>query len=254
MDKRIDKDLITHRFSRAIDTYDREAVAQRQIAVRMGNMLNRYLPPHCNRVLEIGCGTGFLTRRLLDMFRPDRLTLNDICPDMRNCFTDLLDTERAVFQAGDAELADFPAEQDLIVSCSALQWFVHPEKFFEHCNVLLNRRGHIAFSTFGQDNLKEVTAVTGNGLTYRSLEEWRQMLAPRYDIVAASEERIRMDFDTPLQVLYHLKHTGVTAVGRQTWTRNDLKRFCNEYARRFTEGERVTLTYHPIYMIARKRI
>lgn len=253
MDCMVDKPLIIHRFSRAIGTYDREAVAQRQIAFRMGNMLGNYLPHRCNHVLEIGCGTGFLTRRLIETFHPRRLTLNDLCPDMRNCFADLLATGQAVFQAGDAEQADFPEGQDLIVSCSALQWFVRPERFFERCSAWLNHRGYMAFSTFGRDNLKEVAAVTGSGLTYRPLDEWVQMLAPRYDIVMSGEERIRMDFGTPLQVLHHLKQTGVAAVGRQAWTRKDLKRFCDEYNRRFAEGNKVTLTYHPIYLIARKR-
>lgn len=62
----INKQLITRRFSRAVESYNREAVAQKQIAYRMSDMLNHYLPRPCGRILEIGSGTGFLTRRLME--------------------------------------------------------------------------------------------------------------------------------------------------------------------------------------------
>lgn len=249
----INKQLITRRFSRAVESYNREAVAQKQIAHRMSDMLNHYLPRPCNRVLEIGSGTGFLTRRLMDTLHPEKLILNDICQEMSTCFSDLLGSGDATFLAGDAESLSFPQGQDLIVSCSALQWFVSPEQFFERCNALLKQKGYFAFTTFGRDNLKEITSVTGSGLHYRSLEELKEALRLHYDIVSAREERICLTFDTPLSVLYHLKHTGVTAVREQVWTKRDLREFCDKYARLFGEGDSVTLTYHPIYIIAKKK-
>lgn len=249
----INKQLITRRFSRAVESYNREAVAQRQIAHRMSDMLNRYLPRPCSRILEIGSGTGFLTRRLMDTLHPETLVLNDICQEMSTCFNDLLGSGRATFLAGDAETLSFPKGQDLIVSCSALQWFVSPEQFFERCNVLLKHEGYFAFTTFGRDNLKEITSVTGSGLHYRSLEELKEALHIHYDIVSAREERISLSFDTPLNVLYHLKHTGVTAIRQQQWTKGDLQEFCDNYARLFSNGNSVTLTYHPIYIIAKKK-
>lgn len=249
----INKQLITRRFSRAVESYNREAVAQRQIAHRMSDMLNRYLPRPCSRILEIGSGTGFLTRRLMDTLHPETLVLNDICQEMSTCFNDLLGSGRATFLAGDAETLSFPKGQDLIVSCSALQWFVFPEQFFERCNALLKHKGYFAFTTFGRDNLKEITSVTGSGLHYRSLEELKEALHIHYDIVSAREERISLSFDTPLNVLYHLKHTGVTAIRQQQWTKGDLQEFCDNYARLFSNGNSVTLTYHPIYIIAKKK-
>ena len=64
-------------------------------------------------------------------------TSNDICQEMSACFTDLLGSGQATFLAGDAESLPFPKGQDLIVSCSALQWFVSPALFFERCNTCL---------------------------------------------------------------------------------------------------------------------
>ena len=39
----INKQLITRRFSRAVESYNREATAQKQIAYRMNDMLAHYL-------------------------------------------------------------------------------------------------------------------------------------------------------------------------------------------------------------------
>ena len=249
----INKQLITRRFSRAIESYNREATAQKQIAGRLNDMLAHYLPARPRHVLEIGSGTGFLTRPLLRTFHPEKLILNDICHEMSTCFADLLSDRQVTFIPGDAEQLSFPSGQDLIVSCSALQWFVSPELFFKRCNTLLSGHRYFAFSTFGKENLKEIAAVTGSGLHYYSLEELKKSLSMHYNIVTAGEERIRLTFATPLDVLYHLKHTGVTAVCRQAWTKGDLQEFCDKYAKLFSCGNAVTLTYHPLYIIARKK-
>lgn len=249
----IDKQLVSLRFSRAAETYHQEAVAQQQIARRMAQLLATHLHVPCRRVLEIGCGTGFLTRCLMDTLHPEHLTLNDLCPEMRLCFSDLLDSGCATFLAGDAETRSFPKEQDLIASCSVLQWFRAPEAFFDRCADWLGAEGYLAFSTFGADNLQEVAAVTGRGLHYRSIDELTHALSSRYEVLVATEEHITLTFDTPLRVLWHLKHTGVTALHRQGWTRRDLQAFSERYAALAATPEGVRLTYHPLYILARKK-
>lgn len=83
---------------------------------------------------------GTYSRLLFDAFRPRRLFLNDLCPKMEACCGDLLKEHRVSFLPGDAETIPFPAGTSLITSCSALQWFESPEKFFERCNALLRSR------------------------------------------------------------------------------------------------------------------
>ena len=40
---------------------------------------------------------------------------------------------------------------------------------------------------------------------------------------------------------------------QQQWTRRDLQLFCERYMQEFTQGTSVSLTYHPIYIIAKKK-
>lgn len=257
MDKMItptmNKALIAGRFSKAIGTYAREAGIQQQIAEKMTGLLKQHLassPPA--KVVEFGCGTGSYSRLLYEALQPEQLLLNDLCKEMKACCTDLL-RKGATFLAGDAETLPIPEDTELLTSCSTLQWFESPERFFRRSSKHLSAKGCLAFTTFGPENMNEIRAVTGQGLPYRSLHELQTALAPYYDIVHAEEEQIRRSFRTPMQVLLHLKETGVTGTGQHHWTRRELTDFCNEYNRRFGNGSAVHLTYHPIYLIAIKK-
>lgn len=249
----MDKSLIRTRFARAAGSYLQAATVQRDVARKMAGLLHTYLPSApCRKALEVGCGTGLFTRLLLKDIRPQQLLLNDICPEVSGCFSDLLNRDISFCQ-GDAEQFPFPAGQNLIASCSAIQWFNNPEGFFERCHHLLDAGGYLAFSTFGKENMREVTSITGASLPYRTLDELKSSLSVHYETVHYSEEILRLSFSSPLEVLRHLKQTGVTGIHRRAWTKADLSDFCRRYSEQFTEEDTtVSLTYHPIYIIVKK--
>ena len=250
----MNKQLIAERFTKAIATYPQEANVQRQIADKMIHLLTEHLPSPCPKVIEFGCGTGVYSRMLLRTLRPEELLLNDLCPEMRYCCEDLLKEKQVSFLSGDAETIPFPDKSTLITSCSALQWFESPENFFKRCNTLLHSQGYFAFSTFGKKNMREIHTLTGHGLEYLSLDNLKVLLFPRFEILYAEEEIVSLSFGTPLEVLQHLRQTGVTGTEKKVWTRGRLQSFCEEYIRMYGKDDRsVSLTYHPIYVIARKR-
>lgn len=251
----MDKSHIASHFAKAIRTYPAEAEVQRHIARRMTELLAEWGAKRGGNVLEVGCGTGHYSRLLRRMLHPRELLLNDLCPEMEGCFEAWAGDGQVRFVAGDAETLDFPAGRDLITSCSTLQWFERPEQFFARCRDRLHTGGMLAFSTFGTENMREIRALTGNGLDYVTAEQLTRMLDRQgFLLLHAEEERRTMRFDNPMQVLRHLKHTGVNgiAAGRRIRTCGDLRHFCEAYAERFTQQGRVTLTYHPIYIIAQK--
>ena len=80
------------------------------------------------------------------------------------------------------------------------------------------------------------------------------MLSPDFHVIHASEEVAILTFPTPTEVLRHLKQTGVTGTEKRIWTRTRLQQFSETYIRLFsTEEGPVSLTYHPMYVIAEKR-
>lgn len=249
----MDKQLIAARFAKARNTYTREARVQQQVAEKMMQLIKE---PYTRfrRVVEFGCGTGSYSRILLHTLQPEALLLNDLCREMEECVKELCDGTTVQFVPGDAEAIDFPGETDLITSCSTLQWFNDPGAFFTRCHQALVADGLLAFSTFGATNMHEIRQLTGHGLDYLSVEELQALLSPGFDILHAEEEVISLPFPTPQAVLKHLKQTGVTGTEKRMWTRSRLQSFCKEYTTRFSDAAgNVSLTYHPIYIIARKK-
>lgn len=260
----MDKQLIAERFAKARGTYTREARVQQQVADKMMYLLTHKgcgdcTPQHdyttyFNRVVEFGCGTGSYSRILLHKLNPQTLLLNDICKEMEECVRELCNSSSVHFLPDDAENLDFPEGTDLITSCSTLQWFNDPAAFFIRCHRSLTAEGILAFSTFGAENMHQIRQLTGHGLNYLSIEELQALLSPYFDILHAEEEIVPLPFETPQQVLKHLKQTGVTGTEKKVWTRGRLHSFYEEYIRLFSDKEgHVSLTYHPIYIIAKKK-
>lgn len=252
----MDKQRIAECFARARQTYEREAHVQHQVAERMLTYLLEACPDRTvfTHIAEVGCGTGLYSHLLQQTFRPEMLWLNDLCPEMKESLTDLLVLPTVSFTPGDAEEVVLPRQARTITSCSTFQWFTDLPAFFHRCYQVLPPRGILAFTTFGGENLREIRTLTGHGLHYPTLPELCEMLSSNYRVLYASEEVATLAFPTPTEVLRHLKQTGVTGTEKRIWTRTRLQHFTEEYSRLFpTEDGQVTLTYHPVYVIAERR-
>lgn len=250
----MDKTLIMNRFSKARPTYDTEAVIQSKIAKHLAYLVNRFIDINkVERMLEVGCGSGMFSRLFLNNCKPQKVYLNDLCSDHKHSLSDLL-SESIYFWEGDAESIRLPDKLDLIVSCSAIQWFENPVNFIRNCQALLNEKGYVAISTFGPQNLREVGTLTGISLRYPTLDNLRLSLSDSFDLIYSHEELQKLTFKTPAEVLRHLKATGVTGISKQRWTKAKLSHFSNQYEKLYQSEEGgITLTYHPVYIILKKK-
>lgn len=249
----IDKDLVRRRFSKAAHTYDQEAAVLKDIATEMCRILHHAVGGHpVSRILEIGCGTGIYTSMIQKTLHPERLHINDISPEMGLIAKSLV--PNAAFICGDAETVRFPDNLDLITSCSAMQWLADLDTFLKKCHGSLAPGGLLVFSTFGKDNLTEIRSITGTGLDYPTLEELEKGLyAAGLSTTLSKQENIRIWFPSPLDAIRHLKKTGVTATGKEFWSKGDLETFCKDFRDRYgREDGAVPVTYHPIFMAAKK--
>ena len=258
----MDKKLVKSRFSRAAGTYAEFSAPQRYAAEKMVGMLS-LTGRELSDVLEIGCGTGNLTLSFLDSFTPERLWLNDLCPEAAvktGMAVSRLAAGRPSLSSlevhllpGDAEILVLPEELDLVVSCSVFQWFENPELFISRCSEKLKHGSILAFSTFGVENLNEVRSLTGVGLKYRQLDELVRTVGRYFTVLEADEEIIACDFESASDVLRHLKNTGVTGISKEVWTKGRLTEFSDGYHEKFSTGGGVSLTYHPVWLVAEKR-
>lgn len=250
-----DKSLMKGRFAKAAGTYSDNASVQRETAEKMCSLLSGLF--RCRRfgkILEIGCGTGILSRLLMSEFKPDILYLNDICEEYGNMLDDMTENG-ATFLPGDAETIGLPSGMNMIASCSVFQWFDDLPAFVVKAADSLSSGGIFAFSAFGGMNLREISELTGNRLHYHSLAEFEEMLGGRFAVLRSEEVVRTLHFSSAVSVLKHLKATGVTGIKQEFWTRRDLENFEARYREKFMTGEGLlTLTYHPIIIIAEKII
>lgn len=149
----IKKDLVRKNFSRGSDTYEDFAVVQKHMAK---NLIN-FIPNDFDgiKILEIGSGTGILTRELLRKFPKTQITLIDISEKMIDrCKKEFGFSLNYII--GDAENYEFSETYDLIISNAAFQWFNDLEKSLESLKQSLSFNGKILFSTFMEGTYKEL--------------------------------------------------------------------------------------------------
>lgn len=249
----IEKAEIECRFRKSADSYEENAHIQKKIVEHLTELLERYCPQKMDRILEVGCGTGLLTERLKAMWSHSELWVNDLVDTMCHKAADRCGLDARYCLSGDIEKLQLDGMYSLIVSTSTFQWLEEPEKTFDNLSRHIVEGGWLIFSSFGKDNCLELKAITGNGLSYRSLAEMKEILSRSFDIVHTEEERYILNFDRPLEVLQHIKKTGVNAMSaHHVWTRGHLSAFEQEYTLHFLKDGRYPLTYHPQYFICRK--
>ncbi|MDD5697146.1 MAG: malonyl-ACP O-methyltransferase BioC [Victivallaceae bacterium] len=243
-----DKQLIKKRFARSLKTYTEHALVQSATAERLLFELSVLTGAKFDRVFEIGCGSGILTRRFARLFKYGKLYLNDLVDECAGLCSKYPDSE---FIGGDIEsLSPLPRQLDLIISNATFQWFDQLPAVLGRLAETLNPAGILAFSTFGTRNACEITELTGRTLDYLSAPALKHAVSRHFEIGCYHENIRKLHFDHPLDVLRHLQKTGVTAVSRQIWTKSDLQNFVARYIERNKAESGVTLTYHPIILIA----
>ncbi|MCU4414811.1 malonyl-ACP O-methyltransferase BioC [Acinetobacter sp. WU_MDCI_Axc73] len=248
----LNKTLIAQRFAKAGQSYTEQAIIQKQISQHLCQLMQASCSEHLPHILEIGCGSGNLTQQVAANFHVEKWYLNDLYPQVQSHFQSNLPIQ---WMIGDIETLTLPQHLDAIVSSSAVQWMMDLPELLLRCHDALKAQGWLCFSTFGPDNLTEIKQLTGQGLHYWSINDWRQQLEQLgFDVIWLEQQHLSMQFETPKAVLKHLKATGVTgaSVQQQRWTKRSLTEFYQRYQQFQLENQQYSLTYHPIYCIARR--
>ena len=246
----INKALVAQRFAKAGQSYVEHAVVQKQISAQLFEYLKVYCPQSLASVLEIGCGSGNLTHLFQSHFQVEQLFLNDLYADVDQHFLNL---KYVNWLIGDIEQLALPQGLDAVISSSALQWMMDLPALLLRIHSVLKPNAYFGFSTFGPDNLTEIKQLTGQGLNYIDLQSLKRQLEQQgFEILLIQQDHKQIYFDHPKSVLQHLKATGVTATAKShRWTKQSLQQFYIDY-QQFYDEQGFRLTYHPIYVIARR--
>lgn len=244
------KQRISAAFGAAADGYDDHAVPQRAAAALVAELAARQHPGGVARILEIGCGTGFLTRDIQARWPGVELVVTDIAPEMvrRAARGGMV---AATFLAMDGERPAFEGPWfDLILSSLAFQWFDHPGRAVRRLSRLLRPGGSLFFSTMGERSFAQWRAAhAACGLTagvpdYPALGDLQALLADYPDAFAFDEE-YALDCPRARDLLAHLKGIGaaVPVEGRAPLTPTQLRRAMAAYDAAGGDGD----DYHVLF-------
>ncbi len=196
-------------------------IMAKKLACALADIRNEF-----DTVLEIGAGTGLLTRELAARIKFKNYIANDLSEKSRQYLNEILPAY--TFLPGNA--CEISAEADLIVSNACLQWI-------EDWNCL-PYAPMLAFTTFLPGNLSEITDLTGLSLNYKTTDEIKNT----FDKILYWEEfEHELNFSSPQELLAHLKHTGVNSLAK--WSFAQVKDFCRRC-------KTPRLTYRPLVIIA----
>ena len=249
----IDKKRVQQTFQRAANSYDDQAMIQHRVADHLLELLDCQNKKEIHRVLEIGCCTGLLTRKLAGQCGEiGELVLNDLVETFAVQAGDVAGIPAIRFLAGDIETMPLSGPFDLVISSSTFHWVNDLESLLKKLADTMAPDALLAFSMYGPDNLEEIRELTGIGLDYFSLQEVQAMVDKHFTLDHGDQQREVFHFADPMDILDHLRSTGVNAVSSKPWTPRRLQRFKDEYVQKFSDVQGVHLTYHPLYLVAHR--
>jgi malonyl-CoA O-methyltransferase len=248
----LDKQAIQRRFERAAASYDTFSVVQREMADSLLETIRR----EPLSILELGCGTGYLTALLRRRFAQAAIEAVDFAPAMIARAAERVPGAR--FLVCDIEELELePESYDLIVSSATVQWLADPEQTFARLAAALDRHGELHVATFGPRTfweLDEVLADLGcdRGLNLLSAQEWETLL------VGVGITRIRTHtyeerFSYPdcAAFLRSVKSSGAGYAPRVLGP-GTLAEAIRRYDKRFTDGAGVSATYEVVTLSAER--
>ncbi|MBN1969965.1 MAG: malonyl-ACP O-methyltransferase BioC [Candidatus Delongbacteria bacterium] len=246
---KIDKELVKTKFQNCLETYHDEAIVQKKIAENLFFMINEKIQ-QADRILEIGCGSGFLTDKLVKSFPESFFFINDIVDEYINV-VERLNNKKMMYICEDMDIMEIPENLDLVVSASAIQWSDDLAKLISRVSKKLRKGGYFIFSSFGFRNFYQISDLAESSLKYFSRDELEEMMSDFTNFEYSCEE-ITIYFDKAIDILRHQKNTGVNALPLKEMNAGKLMKFLREYEQKYSSVDGVPLTYNPIYIAARK--
>lgn len=199
----------------AAEAYEAAAVLQRVAARRLfGSLRARLAGRTPRRILEIGCGTGFLTQMLHEAWPEAELVATDIAPRMLERARDRVG-EGVQFCVMDAANPDVAGSFDLICGNLVFQWLPDPDVALQRFAEKLLHGGVVALSTLLEGTFEEwrracaaegLKAATPDYPAIQTVRDWRAGLCAGQ----WTTEQCVQPFESGLAFVRHLKATGAS--------------------------------------------
>ena len=257
---------VAQSFSRAAENYDRWATAQQRIAERLLDFLPEELEgAKSENILDVGCGTGFLTSLLHRRYPKKRVHGIDIAPGMvEHCRRRWKSQSELSFFTENAEFFRSDVSYGLIASSCTAQWFLDSHRALKNLTQQLQPGGYWAAAIPVQGSFAELLhsyrislGKEMPGLRLEDAHDYRRMLEQLgMEVLSQQTEPLEALYATAWKALSSFKGMGATfrrQPGYVSHTVGQLRRLTAHYQRRFTRKDgQVPLTYSVLYLVAKK--
>ena len=246
-------------FEKSAETYDAAAVLQSEIGDRLLQRLD-YITLTPARVLDLGSGTGYISKNLLYRYPKASIVAVDIALSMlkktaihRRWF------RRAGIVCASAEALPFRNDAfDMVISNLMLQWCADLPQVFTGINRILSGNGLFTFTTFGVDTLKELRAswseVDNDDHTSTFLDMHDvgdALMQAGFQQPVVDMETITLTYDSLPDLMKDLKNIGATNASakrnRGLTGKNKFKQLEKAYEQYRTHDGLYPLTYEVVY-------
>jgi malonyl-CoA O-methyltransferase len=258
---RLERAWLRASFERASAGYESAATLQATVAAELLERLQTFgLAPAT--VLDLGAGTGRVTRELKRRYRRALVVALDLAPGMlRQARRHLRPWRRFARVCGDAQQLPLKdASVDVIVSNLMLQWCQPLDAALAEVRRVLKPAGLFAFSTFGTDTLWELRAAWAEADGYTHVNHFADVHEVGDALVRAGlmepvldVDRIEVAYPDVLALMRDLKAIGahnVTAGRPRALTgRARLARLTQAYERHRRDG-RLPSTWEVVYGVS----
>ncbi|MDO9242060.1 MAG: malonyl-ACP O-methyltransferase BioC [Methylicorpusculum sp.] len=255
----LDKQKIKTSFGNASLSYDSAARLQQQVGL---HLLNQYAEKGLSgNILDVGCGTGFLTERLLQFASLEAIIALDIAePMLHRARLRLADHSRVAYVCADAESLPFMEQQfDSIVSNLALQWCNLNSETFSRFKKLVKPGGQLIFSTFGPQTLSELKLAWEAVDDYRHVNDFAVQDDLFQALTQAGSKKIQIEtviyksaYESVLELMAELKFLGAHNVARdrkrRLTTKAELRKLLAAYPKT-SEEPGIFATFEVIYVV-----
>ncbi|WP_199622409.1 methyltransferase domain-containing protein [Paenibacillus alkalitolerans] len=253
-------------FDKKASVYDRYAAVQTGMAEETA-ALALEAAPDARELLELGCGTGALTGRLLACLPAASVTAVDLAPAMADTAATKLAAhrERLRIVVGDAErlpetLGFGPEPRyDLVASSATFQWFADPQAAVGMLTRYVRPGGAVAFATFGPDTFRELRASFREAeaslglphaprtLAFPDRGDWVRWFERADARLTIAERCVTQHFASPRDFLTSVKSIGANHVerpGAAPFSKSLFTAMSAAYEKRFAVSGGIAATYH----------
>jgi malonyl-CoA O-methyltransferase len=248
---------VEQNFSKSAHRYHEHALLQQICAGRLMAILQEakmQIVP--GDILEIGCGTGFITKQLFQLFAERKLCITDVSSTMlKTCEESLQGLHSAMnssYEVLDGERFNSSKEYALIVAGLVFQWFAELEKSIDGIVKGLLPGGCLLFSILEAQSFPEWhqccqelgLPYTGNRLP--EISELNGQNETSLYKKTVWQETVKMLHPSAGHFFKHLKLIGAnTGLSQQQLKPHEMKRLIQYWDAKCPEG--VTITYNVVY-------